>query len=86
MFKRRPPRNTPTLMELIYFNYSGQFNKNTKPPMRGLRDMYRNARSNNNRRTGKHSHISILANQDKFVNFIFGPMGIGPQLIHAMDA
>src|SRR3989344_2888948 len=32
--------------------------------------MYWNARPNNNRRTGKHSHINILANQAKLVKFL----------------
>src|SRR3989344_5865941 len=36
--------------------------------------MYWNARPNNNRRTGKHSHINILANQAKLVKF-GGPTG-----------
>jgi len=44
------------------------FIKTQNPPKRALWDMYWNARPNNNGRTGKHSHIGILANQDKLVN------------------
>jgi len=42
--------------------------KTQNPPKRVLWDMYWNARPNNNRRTGKHSHADMLANRDNFVN------------------